>query len=68
MNVFVAHNGARFDNRFLIQRMSRIADVDFTGTIKDTKKLTFKNLQFYDSCLLLPGSLAKICRDLQATN
>lgn len=39
-NVFVAHNGFKFDFRFLYERLyARLGDFKMIGTIQQTKKI-----------------------------
>ncbi len=48
-NIFIAHNGARFDFRFIISRLSKYSSIDIVGTKNQIKKLKFKNLEFIDT-------------------
>lgn len=60
-NYLVAHNGARFDFRFLMDAITTIANVSILGDTTKMKSLSFKNIVLTDSFLLLPFSLAKLC-------
>lgn len=64
-NIFVAHNGVRFDFRFLIDKFSRVANINMIGSIEKMKQLRYKNLSFVDFYMLLPFSLAAVCRSMK---
>ena len=64
-NYLVAHNGTRFDFRFLLDSLSKIAKLSILGDTTKMKSLTFKNIVLTDSFLLLPFSLARLCRMLR---
>lgn len=67
-NYFFAHNGARFDFRFLIDKLSKFCEIEITGTKSQMKKMKFKNVHFVDSFLLLPFSLKKLCKTFKTPN
>lgn len=57
-NVFFAHNGFRFDYRFLYEELyARLGFFNIVGDIGSTKSIKGKGLTFYDTALFFPFKL-----------
>jgi hypothetical protein len=58
-NTIVAHNGCKFDFKFILDELSNVTKVNTLGTSLDFKQLRTPELLFTDSFLLVGQSLAK---------
>jgi len=67
-NIFVAHNGAKFDYRFIITKLTQFSNIDIVGCKNQMRSFTFKNLHFNDSFQLLPVGLGKLCKTFKTRN
>lgn len=62
-NLFVAHNGYKFDYRFLYETLYQtVGDFQMIGSINATKAIEGHGLQFIDTALIIPGTLASIAK------
>lgn len=69
LNMFVAHNGCRFDFKFLYEALyAMIGDFNMVGSLQQTKAVIGQGLLFIDTSLIIPGSLASIAKTLFPTD
>ena len=61
-NYFFAHNGGRFDFRFILKELMMLGKVDIEGTSSKINAMTLRNIHFIDFFLLIPQSLAQIAK------
>ena len=60
-NYIFAHNGFKFDYRFLYEQIySRLGDMVIVGDVQATKAFYGQGLYFYDTALFFPQSLARL--------
>lgn len=48
-NIFIAHNGAKFDYRFLFTKLTQYAHMEVVGSKTQIKKIRFRNVEFVDT-------------------
>lgn len=66
----VAHNGARFDNYFMINAMTKDEQIRTKMNLRGTSVIgmEFANHQFRDSCCFIASSLENICKSYGIKN
>lgn len=60
-NYIFAHNGFRFDYRFLYEKIyARVGDMVLIGDVQQTKAFVGQGLNFYDTALFFPQALGSL--------
>ena len=59
--MFLAHNGAKFDYKFIYESLySSLGDMKLVGSMEQTKACIGQGLIFIDTALVVPGTLASL--------
>lgn len=65
-NTIVAHNGCKFDFKFILDEITNVSNIKTLGTSFNFKQLRTAELLFTDSFLLVGQSLAKFTSSFSA--